>query len=118
MEPKKRQRRSRAGCWTCRNRRKKCDSVSFPCGNCRRLGLDCNTETKLVWEDDSRRQGMKRRGPSKSTNPTNATQPVDGQTGSQERDHNPVTQFDYFPASLAIKGGHNDSAKSQNGPLN
>ncbi|KAM6516748.1 hypothetical protein FALCPG4_014921 [Fusarium falciforme] len=89
METKQCQRRSRTGCWTCRNRRKKCDSTIFPCGNCRRLGLDCNTETKLVWEDDSRRVGMKKRGPSKFPNRTNNPEPMAGQPSSQRGDHSP-----------------------------
>jgi hypothetical protein len=75
------QRRTREGCWTCRrryvllrhnsqnqkptsNRKKKCDAIGFPCTNCRRLGLACENQTALVWEDDVRRVGMKRRGPS------------------------------------------------------
>jgi hypothetical protein len=59
------QRRSRSGCWTCRTRKKRCDSISFPCKNCFRLGLFCESGTKLVWEDDVRREGMRRRGPKK-----------------------------------------------------
>lgn len=45
------------------SRRKKCDGAGFPCGNCRRLRLDCEAGTRLVWEDDSRRTGIRRRGP-------------------------------------------------------
>ncbi|UPL02352.1 hypothetical protein LCI18_013286 [Fusarium solani-melongenae] len=72
-------------------KRKKCDSTTFPCGNCRRLGLDCNTETRLVWEDDSRRAGMKRRGPSKFHNHTNNPEPIAGQPSSQRGDHKSST---------------------------
>ena len=74
-------RRTRDGCWTCRKRyvrhstsrktlwltvqrKKKCDGTGAPCQNCSRLGLSCETQTKLVWEDDARRVGMSRRGPS------------------------------------------------------
>ncbi|KAJ6441615.1 hypothetical protein O9K51_05166 [Purpureocillium lavendulum] len=31
------------------------------------LGLNCQRDVRLVWEDDSRRDGMRRRGPAKST---------------------------------------------------
>ena len=70
--------RTRTGCWTCRrryaprmaraavaerHRKKKCDSETFPCNNCTRLQLTCESQTRLVWEDDSRREGMRRRGP-------------------------------------------------------
>lgn len=77
--------RSRSGCWTCRNRyvpvnglfnlphantptdsKKKCDGESFPCKSCVRLALVCDRGTKLVWEDDERRKGMQRRGPRKT----------------------------------------------------
>ena len=44
-------------------RRKKCDGTRVPCGNCTRLGLNCENQIRLVWEDDVRRVGMKRRGP-------------------------------------------------------
>ncbi|KAI1386435.1 fungal-specific transcription factor domain-containing protein [Hypoxylon trugodes] len=63
MEPGRPSRRSREGCWTCKKRRKKCDNGSSPCNNCKRLGLECDRGTRLVWEDDVRRDGMKRRGP-------------------------------------------------------
>ncbi|KAI0897243.1 fungal-specific transcription factor domain-containing protein [Annulohypoxylon nitens] len=45
------------------DRRKKCDSTLSSCFNCQRLGLVCERGTRLVWEDDARRQGMRRRGP-------------------------------------------------------
>jgi hypothetical protein len=45
------------------SRKKKCDATGFPCENCTRLGLPCENTTVLVWEDDVRRAGMKRRGP-------------------------------------------------------
>jgi hypothetical protein len=48
-------------------RKKKCDDVSIPCHICRRLGLQCNRKTKIIWEDDPRRDGMRRRGPYTST---------------------------------------------------
>ncbi|KAJ3536643.1 hypothetical protein NM208_g6637 [Fusarium decemcellulare] len=99
MEPKQRQRRSRTGCWTCRKRRKKCDSTSFPCGNCQRLGLDCNTETKLVWEDDARRDGMKRRGPTKSRNEARHTQVEVVETHPQENCQNRVISRHRSPST-------------------
>ncbi|KAH6886171.1 fungal-specific transcription factor domain-containing protein, partial [Thelonectria olida] len=58
-------RRTRDGCWTCRSRKKKCGSDNIPCPNCARLGLKCERETRLVWEDDTRRTGMRRRGPAR-----------------------------------------------------
>lgn len=76
--------RTRDGCWTCRKRylihthpedssrlkigrKKKCDGSGMPCGNCVCLGLECENRIKLVWEDDARRVGMKRRGPTSNT---------------------------------------------------
>ncbi|KAJ9326954.1 transcriptional regulator family: Fungal Specific TF [Paecilomyces variotii] len=57
-------RRTRDGCWTCRKRKKKCDGRVPACHNCDRLGLSCAGYTaEIVWEDDRRRIGMKRRGP-------------------------------------------------------
>lgn len=77
-------RRSRNGCWTCRKRqvipsgravlvplltrlatlrKKKCDATGFPCQTCIRLKLECESVFRLVWEDDARRSGMRRRGP-------------------------------------------------------
>lgn len=44
-------------------RKKRCDGLGIPCGNCSRLGLECENRVHLVWEDDVRRIGMKRRGP-------------------------------------------------------
>ncbi|KAL2783587.1 fungal-specific transcription factor domain-containing protein [Aspergillus keveii] len=61
MNSAKQHRRSRDGCWTCRRRKKKCDGTSFPCGTCSRLGLSCERDTRLVWEDDARREAMRRR---------------------------------------------------------
>ncbi|KAL4788940.1 fungal-specific transcription factor domain-containing protein [Aspergillus venezuelensis] len=55
-------RRSRDGCWTCRKRKKKCDNTAASCTNCSRLGIPCQREVRLVWEDDIRRDGMRRRG--------------------------------------------------------
>lgn len=43
--------------------KKKCDSATFPCNNCVRLQLHCESGVGLVWEDDARREGMRRRGP-------------------------------------------------------
>lgn len=71
------QKRSRDGCWTCRKRKKKCDSSTSPCSTCTRLGLKCERETRLVWEDDARRDGMSRRGPSKSSKQSKPPKPPD-----------------------------------------
>lgn len=48
------------------SRKKKCLDSALPCQNCVRLGLECDRGTRLVWEDDVRRAGMRRRGPPKS----------------------------------------------------
>ncbi|KAL5342869.1 fungal-specific transcription factor domain-containing protein [Aspergillus crustosus] len=62
MDSGQRHCRTRDGCWTCRNRKKKCGDKAVPCANCNRLGLQCQRDIRLVWEDDTRRDGMKRRG--------------------------------------------------------
>ncbi|KAH8807707.1 fungal-specific transcription factor domain-containing protein [Xylogone sp. PMI_703] len=74
------QRRSRDGCWTCRRRKKKCDSTIAPCANCVRLGLECERNSRLVWEDDVTRVGMRRRGhrrPSRNTGDIKCTEEVE-----------------------------------------
>lgn len=48
------------------NRKKKCDSTKTPCPTCTRLNLQCERKINLVWEDDTRRVGMRRRGPPKA----------------------------------------------------
>ncbi|KAK7914983.1 C6 transcription factor [Apiospora marii] len=46
-------RKQGAGCWTCRLRRKRCDSVRPVCGSCRGLDIPCHTggESRPAWMD-------------------------------------------------------------------
>ncbi|KAH8667725.1 fungal-specific transcription factor domain-containing protein, partial [Ilyonectria robusta] len=77
-----------------RNRKKKCDSVVFPCNNCARLGLACERETRLVWEDDTRRAGMKRRGPPKpSTHPKQHQESVSTRSKNSPRPEETEAKF-------------------------
>ncbi|KAH8602690.1 fungal-specific transcription factor domain-containing protein [Bisporella sp. PMI_857] len=46
-EPKK---RSRNGCWPCKNRKVKCDETHPTCQNCRRQGETCDYSIRLNWE--------------------------------------------------------------------
>jgi hypothetical protein len=41
MPTTSRNERTRAGCWTCRARRKKCDETRPQCTTCCKLGLEC-----------------------------------------------------------------------------
>ncbi|KAI1083132.1 hypothetical protein F5B20DRAFT_447470 [Whalleya microplaca] len=51
------------GCWTCKDRRKKCDGRRPSCYACERLQLECKGyQQRLLWEDDDIRVGMRRRG--------------------------------------------------------
>lgn len=61
-------------------RKKKCDSTEVPCGNCRKLGLRCDRMMRLVWEEDQRRVGMKKRGPAKHSkdHPNESSTPENG----------------------------------------
>lgn len=44
-------------------RKKKCDGRIPSCQNCHRLGLLCaGYQTEIIWEDDQRREGMRKRG--------------------------------------------------------
>ncbi|KAL1302235.1 hypothetical protein AAFC00_002660 [Neodothiora populina] len=43
--------RSRAGCWTCRKRKVKCDEVHPKCGPCVRLNKDCDWEFRWKFDD-------------------------------------------------------------------
>jgi hypothetical protein len=47
--------RSRNGCWTCRQRKVKCDETRPVCGSCSRLGKDCEFGTRWKFEDLSGR---------------------------------------------------------------
>lgn len=47
--------RTRAGCWTCRARRKKCDERRPHCTTCTRLGLACDGyAVRLRWQTPPR----------------------------------------------------------------
>ncbi|KAK2806917.1 hypothetical protein FQN51_005717 [Onygenales sp. PD_10] len=47
--------RSRTGCWTCRSRKVKCDEGHPTCGQCTRLGHDCDYSPRLSFRDDTAR---------------------------------------------------------------
>jgi hypothetical protein len=47
--------RSRNGCWTCRQRKVKCDEVRPVCASCSRLGKDCGYGTRWKFDDLSNR---------------------------------------------------------------
>ena len=47
--------RSRTGCWTCRTRKVKCDEGRPICGQCTRLGHDCDYNPRLSFRDDTPR---------------------------------------------------------------
>ncbi|KAG9615260.1 hypothetical protein KCU86_g24277, partial [Aureobasidium melanogenum] len=43
--------RSRAGCWTCRKRKVKCDETHPRCGPCTRLNKECDWEFRWKFDD-------------------------------------------------------------------
>ncbi|KAG0636975.1 hypothetical protein HOY80DRAFT_1053009 [Tuber brumale] len=45
--------RSRKGCWTCRERKVKCDEVHPICGHCGRLERQCDFTPRYTYKDDS-----------------------------------------------------------------
>lgn len=47
--------RSRTGCWTCRTRKVKCDEGRPVCGQCTRLGHNCDYSPRLSFRDDTLR---------------------------------------------------------------
>ncbi|PGG99304.1 hypothetical protein AJ79_08571 [Helicocarpus griseus UAMH5409] len=47
--------RSRTGCWTCRSRKVKCDEGHPTCGQCARLGHECDYSPRLSFRDDTSR---------------------------------------------------------------
>ena len=47
--------RSRTGCWTCRTRKVKCDEGRPICGQCTRLGHNCDYSPRLAFRDDTPR---------------------------------------------------------------
>lgn len=50
-------RKSRNGCFTCKQRKKKCDEVKPVCGHCKRLGFICNYGFKLSWVSKNQKLG-------------------------------------------------------------
>ncbi|RJE22500.1 hypothetical protein PHISCL_05186 [Aspergillus sclerotialis] len=60
------------------SQRKKCDNHAYPCGNCRRLKLECDVGTRLVWEDNPRREEMGRRGPTSKASQNRGSASFDG----------------------------------------
>lgn len=50
--------RTRAGCWNCRSRRKRCDQGRPNCAECSRLGLTCEGYgVRLKWDVDVTTRG-------------------------------------------------------------
>ncbi|KAK9380888.1 uncharacterized protein V2V93DRAFT_369828 [Kockiozyma suomiensis] len=47
--------RSRNGCWTCRNRKIKCDEMHPRCTPCTRLRISCDYSRRLNYKDDTPR---------------------------------------------------------------
>ncbi|KAK9454579.1 hypothetical protein V1511DRAFT_398538 [Dipodascopsis uninucleata] len=47
--------RSRNGCWTCRNRKIKCDETHPKCTPCKRLNIECDYSRRLSYKDDTQR---------------------------------------------------------------
>ncbi|KAK9373620.1 uncharacterized protein V1513DRAFT_150753 [Lipomyces chichibuensis] len=45
--------RSRNGCWTCRNRKVKCDEAQPKCTPCTRLGVVCDYTRQISYKDDT-----------------------------------------------------------------
>ncbi|KAL6825223.1 hypothetical protein V8C40DRAFT_266130 [Trichoderma camerunense] len=58
--PKRAITRTRTGCWTCRNRRTKCDEEKPACRSCTRLGLHCaGYAIRLVFLNDAQAVGRR-----------------------------------------------------------
>ncbi|KAL7906472.1 hypothetical protein GGI35DRAFT_458212 [Trichoderma velutinum] len=58
--PKRTITRVRTGCWTCRNRRTKCDEEKPACRNCTRVGLHCaGYAIRLVFLNDAQTGGRR-----------------------------------------------------------
>ncbi|KAK9371249.1 hypothetical protein V1509DRAFT_614065 [Lipomyces kononenkoae] len=51
--PAKKASRSRNGCWTCRNRKVKCDEAHPKCTPCSRLGEVCDYTRQVSYKDDT-----------------------------------------------------------------
>ncbi|PGH05605.1 hypothetical protein AJ79_06772 [Helicocarpus griseus UAMH5409] len=50
--------RTRTGCWSCRERRVKCDENRPVCHRCARNGTACNYGIRLVWLEESLSKGV------------------------------------------------------------
>ncbi|KAL5332553.1 fungal-specific transcription factor domain-containing protein [Aspergillus crustosus] len=50
--------RVRTGCWTCRDRRIKCDETRPVCRRCERLNIACGYGVRLIWHDESIARGV------------------------------------------------------------
>ncbi|KAB5580535.1 c6 zinc finger domain-containing protein [Coniochaeta sp. 2T2.1] len=59
-EPK---RRSRNGCWPCKNRKVKCDEGRPHCDNCHKAGIDCDYSVRLNWLGNGNYRPSKKRKP-------------------------------------------------------
>lgn len=72
--------RDRRGCKTCRQRRKKCDSVSHVCGPCLRLNLQCIWEAErniVPITPEPQTQTQEHRSPTMSSSVLRAPRPLD-----------------------------------------
>lgn len=50
QQPQQPQKRSHQGCWTCKQKRRRCDNTRPSCLNCQRLGVHCEGyEVRLRW---------------------------------------------------------------------
>ncbi|KAK2807484.1 hypothetical protein FQN51_003311 [Onygenales sp. PD_10] len=50
--------RTRTGCWSCRERRVKCDENRPVCLRCARNGDSCNYGVRLIWHEESLSKGV------------------------------------------------------------
>lgn len=63
--------RAKTGCWTCRQRKVRCDEAKPFCNNCERLSLKCEGyKPRITWRDDSRRMFVKEKAKVKVTDDT------------------------------------------------
>ncbi|KAL4910984.1 fungal-specific transcription factor domain-containing protein [Aspergillus multicolor] len=56
--PKSSIQRTRAGCWSCKKRRRRCDEKKPSCGGCQKRGLPCQYGIKLLWEHEADSLGI------------------------------------------------------------
>ncbi|KAJ9161373.1 Acriflavine sensitivity control protein acr-2 [Coniochaeta hoffmannii] len=59
-EPKK---RSRNGCWPCKNRKVKCDEGHPQCDNCQKAHIECDYSVRLNWLGDGNYRPTKKKRP-------------------------------------------------------